>query len=100
MIHNITAGHFGRDGSVTRPLDLKIVERLLKEYGDGTTLGGWKVRFEDGCVILPWKGGRTNRVAEEFAIRLQRETGCGLMDIEHGRVIEAGELVAERKAVG
>ena len=76
MIHNITAGHFGPDGSVTKPMDRRVVERLLRELGDGTTLCGWAVRFEDGCVILPWKGGVTNRVAEEFAIRLRRETGC------------------------
>jgi hypothetical protein len=99
MIHNLTAGHLDRDGAVSRPLDLRVVRHLLAELG-GTdaegvpTLGGWKVRFEDGCVILPWKGGRTNRVAEEFAIRLQRETGCQIADREHGRVIASGEFEA------
>jgi hypothetical protein len=76
---------------------MRIVRRLLTELGhagdDGAPrLGGWRVRFEDGCVILPWKGGRTNHIAEEFAIRLQQETGCVLADREHGRVIEAGQL--------
>jgi hypothetical protein len=102
MIHNITAGHF----HPTRHLDMRIVRRLLDELGgvdpDGApTLGGWKVRFEDGCAILPWKGGRINHVAEEFAIRLQRETGCSLADREHGQTIEPGQLtgLAEKRAV-
>jgi hypothetical protein len=68
---------------VAKPLDMQIVRRLLDEFGEidaigRPTLGGWKVRFEDGCVILPWKGSATNRVAEEFAIKLQQETGCAL----------------------
>ncbi len=93
MIHDLTAGHFDRAGMVNRPLDMGIVRRLLAELGDAEgTLGGWKVRVEDGCVVLPWKGGNTNRVAEEFAIRLRRLTGCTLVDLEHGRVIEEGQL--------
>ena len=57
----------------------------------------WLVTAWAAFAILPWQGGRTNRVTEEFAIRLQQETGCMLADREHGRVIEwAGEsLVAE-----
>jgi hypothetical protein len=103
LIHNITAGHFDQTSAVTRPLDMRIVRRLLAELGgtdaDGTpTLDGWKVRFEAGCAILPWQGGRTNRVTEEFAIRLQQETGCILADREHGRVIEAGQLQGLRSS--
>jgi len=97
MIHDLTAGHLDEGGVATKPLDMRIVRRLLDELGqldaEGvTTLDGWRVRFEGGCVILPWKGGRTNRVAEEFAIRLQRETGCQIVDREHGRAIEPGQL--------
>jgi hypothetical protein len=98
MIHNLTVGYLDQNGAVTKPLDMRIVHRLLAEMGstdgDGApTLGGWKVRFEDGCAIVPWLGGTTNRVVEEFAIRLQRETGCSLADREHGRMIEPEELV-------
>jgi hypothetical protein len=105
MIHDLTAGHFGQDGSVAKPLDMRIVRRLLDELGEvdagsSPTLDGWKVRFEGACVILPWKGGLTNRAAEEFAIRLQRETGRALQDQEHGRVFQAGQLAAERSAAG
>jgi hypothetical protein len=93
VIHNLTAGYFDSGGAVARPMDMRIVRRLLGELGDADgTLGGWKVRYEDGCVILPWKGGGTNRVAEEFAIRLQRATGCTLADLEHGRIVEPTEL--------
>jgi hypothetical protein len=97
MIHNLTAGFFDQAGRVTRPLDMGIVRRLLDELGEVDaggmpTLGGWKVRFEDGCLILPWKGRTTNRVTEAFAVRLHEATGCMLADREHGRVVEAGEL--------
>ena len=66
MIHDLTAGHMDATGAVLRPLDMRIVGRLLDELGrtddEGSpTLDGWKVRVENGCVILPWKGGRTNR---------------------------------------
>ena len=80
MIHNLTAGYFDRNGRRRGSRSTcRIVGALLAELG-GTdaggvnSLGGWKVRVEDGCVILPWLGGTTNRMAEEFAIRLQRET--------------------------
>jgi len=56
------------------------------------TLGGWKVRFEDGCASLPWLGGSANRVSGEFAIRLHRETGCSLANHELGRLIEPAQL--------
>jgi hypothetical protein len=97
MIHNLTAGYFDRNGAVTKPLDMRIVRALLAELGGTdpggvTSLGGWKVRFEDGCVILPWLGGTTIRIADEFAIPLQRETGCQLVDSEHGRTIDTGQL--------
>jgi hypothetical protein len=97
MIHDLTAGHLDATGAVLRPLDMRIVGRLLDELGrtddEGTpTLDGWKVRVENGCVILPWKGGRTNRLAEEFALRLQRETGCQISDREHGRMIQPEQL--------
>ncbi len=103
MIHDLTAGHLDSDGVVTKPLDMRIVRRLLVELGqldaEGVaTLDGWKVRLEGGCVLLPWKGGKTNRLAEEFAIRLQRETGCQILDREHGRVIEPGQLQGLRIA--
>ena len=101
MIHNLTVGHLDADGVVTKPLDMRVVRSLLDEMGETNaegvpTIGGWKVRFEDGCVILPWKGGKTNHVAEEFALRLQRRTGCIVADLEHGWLIN----VEDRGAFG
>jgi hypothetical protein len=35
-------------------------------------------------VACPWwVGGHCNRVAEEFALQLQKETGCVLTEREH-----------------
>ena len=98
MIHNLTAGFFDQTGAVAKALDMRVVCRLLDELGEldaagVPTLGGWKVRFEDGCVILPWKGGTTNRVVEAFALKLHQMTSCMLFDREHGRMISANELV-------
>jgi hypothetical protein len=105
MIHDLTVGHFDAAGVILKPLGLYIIRRSLAELGgedaDGVrTLGGWKVRIEDRCIVLPWKGETTIRVAEEFALRLQRETGCLIADREHHRVIEPETLVglSDRKA--
>ena len=70
-----------------------LVERHLNALGsreDGHwTLGGGRVEIRNGCVVAAWwVGADRNRVAEEFALRLQRETGCQIIDREHGRVLE------------
>jgi hypothetical protein len=104
MIHELTIGHFDPSGisqrrrTVLKPLEMDVVARLLDELG-GTdaeghpTLGGGRVRFEDGYLIVPWLGARANRVAEEFAIRMQRETGCLIADLGHRCLIEPRELL-------
>jgi hypothetical protein len=103
MIHDLTIGHLDRAGvtvrrrTVLKPLEMDVVNRLLKELG-GTdaegnpTLEGAKVRFEDGTVVVPWLGGWTNRIAEEFALRMQRETGCLIVDLGHRYVVEPDQL--------
>ena len=103
MNHNLTIGHMNtalvaeRGSTVLRPLDDRVVERHLNALGsreeDRWTLGGGTVEFREGWVIAAWwVGADRNRVAEEFAIRLQRETGCQNIDREHGRIVEAGQL--------
>ncbi len=105
MLHNLTIGHLDpaaiiseRRVVVLRPLEMDAVHRLLKELGgidrDGNpTLEGGKVEFRDGYLVGPWRiGGWRNRTAEEFALRLQQETGCVLADREHSRIIEPEEL--------
>ena len=57
------------------------------------TLGGGRVEIRNGCVVAAWwVGADRNRVAEEFALRLQRETGCQIIDREHGRVLAPAPL--------
>ena len=48
--------------------------------------------FGNGYVSCLWLGGGTNRVAEEFALRMRSETGCPIADVNGYRVIEPGEL--------
>jgi len=103
MIHDLTIGHLDpasipeRRKTVIKPLETDVVNRLLDELG-GTdaeghsTLGGARIRFENGYVVVPWLGGWTNRVSEEFALRMQRETGCLIADLGHRCVIEPEQL--------
>jgi hypothetical protein len=104
MLHRLTIGHLDptavkrRQTVPTKALEMDVVHRLLAELGEqdaeGTvTLGGSKVKFENAAVSCIWKGGRTNRVTEEFALRMQKETGCVIADVGGYRVIEPTELV-------
>jgi len=103
MLHRLTIGHLDpaaveRRQTVPRKgLEMDVVHRLLAELGQkdaegNITLGGCKVEFHNAAVSCLWKGGHTNRVAEEFALRMQRETGCVIADVGGYRVIEPGEL--------
>jgi hypothetical protein len=74
---------------VRKPLPMDIVMRLLREVGKvdpegNATLGGYPVEFEDGCVICPWIMAETVQETAEFAERLHEETGCAVIDREHG----------------
>jgi hypothetical protein len=105
MLHNLTIGHLDpvaivseRRVVVLHPLEMNGVRRLLNELGGSDeegvpTLERGKVDLRDGYLVCPGRiGGWHNRTAEEFALRLQRETGCILADREHSRLIEPGEL--------
>ena len=104
MIHILTMGHLDpsavgrRQAIVLRSLEMGIVNRLLRELG-GTdeqgrpTLEGVPVEIKDGTIACRWwVGGHCNRVVEEFAFRMQEETGCVLADREHSRIIEPDQL--------
>ena len=77
---------------------MDVAWRLLNELGGSDedrvpTLRRGRVDLRDGYLVCPWHiGGWQNRTAEEFALRLQQETGCTLADREHSRLIEPGEL--------
>lgn len=104
MIHNLMLGHLdpdavqSRKGVALRPLDRRVVRALLQELGERDsegrdTLGSLHVEYKDGCVVARWRVGTLrNRVAEEFAVRLQARTGCLIADREHGRLIDAEQL--------
>jgi hypothetical protein len=103
MIHNLTIGHLDiravdeRRAVVLRPLDEAVVLRHLdalgRREGDGWTLDGMPVDRRDGYLICRWLvGSRQNLVAEEFALRMIRDTGCQVIDREHYRVIDPGQL--------
>jgi hypothetical protein len=99
MLHRLTVGHLDpaaverRQTVPTKALDMDVVHRLLAELGekdgDGKiTLGGCKVEFKNAAATCFWKGGRTTHIAEEFALRMQKETGCLIADIGGYRVIQ------------
>jgi hypothetical protein len=103
MLHRLTIGHLDpaavkrRQTVPTKALEMDVVHRLLAELGEKdaqghATLGGCKVEFENATVSCLWKRGRTNRVVEEFALQMQKETGCVIADVGGYRVIDAGEL--------
>jgi hypothetical protein len=103
MVHRLTVGHLDpaaverRQMVPTKALEMNVVHRLLAELGEkdaegNVTLGGCKVEFHNAAVSCLWLGGGTNRSAEEFALRMQRETGCLIADVGSYRVIDPGEL--------
>jgi len=104
MIHILTMGHLDpaavsrRQAIVLRPLDMAIVDRLLEELGGRDeqgrpTLDGVPVEIKDGTVACRWLiGSYRNRVVEEFALRLRKETGGVLADREHSQSIEPDQL--------
>jgi len=117
MIHILTMGHLDpsavlrRQAIVLRPLEMDVVNRLVLELGGiddrgRPTLDGVPVEITNGTVACRWwVGGHCNRVAEEFALRLQKETGYVLADREHCRIVEPeqlqglnGHAVASRQA--
>ena len=69
MLHNLTIGHLDpaaivseRRIAVLRPLEIDVVDRLLKELGgidkDGSpTLERGKVEFRDGYLVCPCASG-------------------------------------------
>jgi hypothetical protein len=104
MLHRLTVGHLDpaavqrRQTVPTSALEMDVVQRLLVELGEmdadgNATLGGCKVKFDNASISCLWKGTGTNRVTEEFALRMQKETGCLIADVGGYRVIDPRELI-------
>jgi hypothetical protein len=103
MIHKLTIGHFDLEALkdrrliVLRPLDMGVVKRLLQEVGqvgeDGrASLGGHAVEVKEGYIVCPWLMAQRVRAAEEFARRLQQETGCVLYDAARREVVSLEQM--------
>lgn len=103
MIHNLTIGHLDipaideRRAVVLKPLSELAVSRHLRALGrregGNWTLDGMPVELMDGYVVCRWcVGSRRNLLAEEFALRLHRETGCEIADREHYRMVVPTDL--------
>jgi hypothetical protein len=104
VIHNLTIGHLDPDAItdrravVLRPFDNQVALRHLGALGQVNGAGRWMldglpVEQKDGYLVCRWLvGPRRNRVAEELAIRMNRETDCLLADREHGRLVDMADL--------
>jgi len=58
------------------------------------------VEGKDGCLVCRrLVGPRRNLVAEEFALRIQKDSGCLIADREHDRDVEPGQLKRQIMAV-
>jgi hypothetical protein len=68
MIHDLTIGHLDPAGiperrrTVLKPLEMDVVDRLLKELGGkdtqgNPTLGGARVRFGDPLLVYDYLEG-------------------------------------------
>jgi len=107
MVHWLTIGHFDPESlkqmkiSVLRPLDMDLVMRLLRAYGTvdeqgNAWLGTFPVKFHEGYIACLWLGATQNRVAEDFARRLQVESGCVVADIQHGGIVDLESVIRQR----
>jgi hypothetical protein len=100
VIHYLTVGHLDPEALracaavPTEPLDETLVRRVMAEFP------GVNAEFKDGYVVLPWRGLVPTGPSEEFALRLQRLTGCVIADRRNGRVIDAAKLTGTNKAAG
>jgi hypothetical protein len=103
MIHKLAVGHFDLEALkdrklvALRPLDANVVRRLVQELGqvadDGrATLAGHAVEFKEGYIICPWLMAQRVTAAEDFAKRLQQETGCLLFDLGRREVVTLEEM--------
>jgi hypothetical protein len=103
MIDKLAMGYFdiealkSRKLLVLRPLDTNAVRRLLQEVGnvsaDGrASLGGHLVEIKDGYIICPWLMAQRVPATEEFARRMQQETGCVLYDPGRREIVTLKEM--------
>ena len=98
MIHDLTIGYLdpaairNQQAVAVRPLDPATVARVLAGFP------GLKVDERDGYLVVPWHGREDGERGEDFAARLQTETGCLVADRRNGRVLELERTKVARTA--
>jgi hypothetical protein len=106
MIHRLTLGHLDptavqeRRVVVTRPLDMEVVTRLLREFGEPDpagrpTISGRPVEIREGYVVCPWLMPSPIPGVADFALKLQEQTGCLLADVNRGTVVDRELLLSQ-----
>jgi hypothetical protein len=110
MVRNLILGHLDIDWLrkrqivALRTLDFELVRLLFDEMCDRDsegrdTFNGMPVDYKDGCVIARWMvGSFRNHKAEEFAVRLHRQTGCVITDGE--RLLDPEEFLSTTLPTG
>jgi hypothetical protein len=106
MIHRLTIGHLDPDAVregrvvVTRPLDMEIVTRLLREFGEPdpagrTNISGRSVEIHEGYLVCPWLMPSPIPGVAEFAMKLQEQTGCLLAEVGSAVVVDRELLLSQ-----
>ena len=106
MIHRLTIGHLDpaavqeRRVVTTRPLDMDLVIRLLREFGEPDaagrpTISGRPVEIRDGYIVCPWLMPSPIPGVAEFALKLQEQTGCLLAEVGNAVVVDRDLLLSE-----
>ena len=98
MIHELTIGHLdpkaveNRLAIALRRLDEEAVARVLAEFP------GLEVERHAGYLVAPWHGRDDGIRGEQFAARLQAETGCLVADRRNGRIVDLRQKLSDRAA--
>ena len=106
MIHRLTIGHLDptavqeRRVVVTRPLDMGIVTRLLREFGEPDEAGrpsisGRPVEIHDGYLVCPWLMPSPIPGVAEFALELQEQIGCLMAEVGNAVVVDRELLLSQ-----
>ncbi len=106
MLHKLTIGHLDPDAVrerrvvVTRPLDMGVVNQLLREFGETDeagrpTIDGRPVEIRDGYLVCPWLMPNPVPGVAEFALKLQEQTGCLLAEVGSAVVVDREILLSQ-----
>lgn len=110
MFHTLTLGHLDAEAAhrgqvvVIRTLDVDVGVRLVNEFGKvddqgNAWVGSLPVRFREGFITCPWPGTR-HALVEDFARRLQAETGCLVADVQHRQTVDLDRIISCRLTSG